>query len=287
MTQPPLLIFGRTGQLAQELARAEPAAMFLGRDDADLAFPDACAAAIAAFRPVAVINAAAWTAVDRAESEEAAARVINADAPATMARACAALGIPFVHLSTDYVFNGARDAPFAPDNATGPLNAYGRTKLQGERGVREARGIHAIVRTSWVFSAHGANFVKSMLRMGAQRDRLSVVADQVGGPTPAAALAAACLVIARRLADDPSASGMYHFAGTPDVSWADFARVIMARAGLACEIDDIITDQYPTLARRPMNSRLDCRALEATFGVARPDWRVGLDQVLLELGEDM
>ena len=191
-----LLVFGQTGQVARELARAAPEALFLGRDQADLSDPAACAAAIRAHRPDAVINAAAWTAVDRAETEEAAATVVNGHAPGAMAQACADLGAPLVHISTDYVFDGAGSLPFRPGDPTAPLGAYGRSKLAGEAAVRAAGGAHVILRTSWVFSAHGANFVKTMLRLGADRPALRVVADQIGGPTPADAIAAACLSLA-------------------------------------------------------------------------------------------
>ena len=278
-----ILVFGATGQVATELQRLAPGAVFLGRDRADLSDPAACAAAIRALAPAAVINAAAWTAVDRAESEEAAATVVNGDAPAAMARECAALGIPFVHISTDYVFDGAGTAPFAPDHPTAPLGAYGRSKLAGEAGVRAAGGVHVILRTSWVFSAHGTNFLKTMLRLGRERASLTVVADQIGGPTPARAIAEACLTIARQLAEDPAKSGTYHFSGAPDASWADFAREIMARAGLACTITDIPTSAFPTPARRPANSRMDCSSL-ATFGLSRPDWKAAVTTALQDLG---
>lgn len=278
-----ILVFGQTGQVAIELHHLAPEALFLGRDRADLADPAACAAAIREIRPAAVINAAAWTAVDKAETEEPAATVVNGDAPAAMARECAALGIPFVHISTDYVFDGAGTAPFAPDHPTAPLGAYGRSKLKGEEGVRAAGGSHAILRTSWVFSAHGNNFLKTMLRLGATRDKLTVVADQIGGPTPARAIAAACLTIAGQLAQEPAKSGTYHFSGAPDVSWADFAREIMKQAGLACMIEDIPSSAYPTPARRPANSRMDCGSL-SRFGLSRPDWRDAVTSALTELG---
>ena len=229
-----------------------------------------------------MINAAAWTAVDRAEAEEDAANIVNGHAPAAMAQACAARGIAFVHISTDYVFDGAGDAPFAPDHPTAPLGAYGRSKLLGEEGVRAAGGVHVILRTSWVFSAHGANFVKTMLRLGAERDSLRVVADQIGGPTPARAIAQACLTIAQQLRGAPAKSGTYHFAGQPATSWADFARAIMAQAGLPCRIEDIASADYPTPAKRPLNSRLECSAL-ARFGLSAPDWQTGLTQVLHDL----
>jgi dTDP-4-dehydrorhamnose reductase len=282
VSAPRFLIFGRNGQLSTELARRLPEgakALFLGQDEADLSHPDTCAAAIHSCD--AVINAAAWTAVDKAEAEEVAAQVINADAPAAMARACAAQGLPFLHVSTDYVFDGAGQTPFKPTDPTGPLGAYGRTKLAGEAGVQAAGGAWLILRTSWVVSAHGQNFVKTMLRLGAERPSLNVVADQIGGPTPAAALADALYTCAAAMLRG-EAGGLHHFAGAPDTSWADFAREIMARAGLPCRINDIPTSAYPTPARRPLNSRLDCSSL-AHFGLTRPDWRAGLDDILKEL----
>jgi dTDP-4-dehydrorhamnose reductase len=280
-----LLIFGRTGQVATEIARRLPqgiTAHFLGRSEADLSDPASCDAAVRAARVDAVINAAAWTAVDRAETEEAAATIANGDAPAAIARACASRGVPFLHLSTDYVFDGAGEAPFAPDHRTAPLNAYGRSKLAGEVGVRAAGGRHLILRTSWVVSAHGANFVKTMLRLGGERESLRVVADQTGGPTPAAAIADALIAAAGAL-HDGAEGGTHHFAGTPDTTWADFARAIMAGAGLACRIEDIPTEDYPTPARRPLNSRLDCTGLAEAFGIGRPDWRPGLAAILADL----
>lgn len=280
MTQP--LIFGKTGQVARELRAIAPDAIFLGRDQADLLNPAACAATIREHAPGFVINAAAWTAVDKAETEEDTATIINGDAPAAMARACADLGIPFVHISTDYVFDGAGSGAFAPDHPTAPLGAYGRSKLKGEEGVRRAGGTYVILRTSWVFSAHGANFLKTMLRLGSERARLTVVSDQIGGPTPARAIAAACLTIATQLQRDPAKSGTYHFSGTPDVSWAEFARAIMTEAGLACEIADIPSTAYPTPARRPENSRMNCDSL-AIFGIDRPDWRTAVTQTLQDL----
>jgi dTDP-4-dehydrorhamnose reductase len=279
-----LLVFGATGQVAREIARRAPHARMLSRAEADLSDPQACANVITNLKPSAVINAAAWTAVDRAEEEEPAAHVINADAPAAMARAAAGLGVPFVHISTDYVFDGAGSAPRAPDDPTAPANAYGRTKLAGEDGVREAGGPHAILRTSWVFSAHGANFLKTMLRLSETRDALSVVDDQIGGPTPAGAIADACLRIADHLATDPALSGSYHFSGAPDVSWKDFADAIFAAAGRTVTVTGIPTADYPTPARRPLNSRMDCATTQTAFGIGRPDWRAALPEILTELG---
>ena len=277
-----ILVFGKTGQVATELqARADVVA--LGRDEADLSDPAACAAAIAEHSPDAVINAAAYTAVDQAEDEEELATVINGQAPAAMAQACAALGVAFVHISTDYVFDGGGTRPWQADDATGPLGAYGRSKLVGEDGVRAAGGPFAILRTSWVFSAHGNNFVKTMLRLSEDRDRLTIVADQIGGPTEAGDIADACLSIARQMQSGQGTPGTYHFSGAPDVSWADFAREIFAQAGRKVEVVDIPASDFPTKAVRPGNSRMDCAALEAQFGVARPDWRQSLARVLKEL----
>lgn len=281
-----ILVFGQTGQVARELVRRAPPGVVLttlGRSGADLADPASCAAAIAQAEVEAVINAAAWTAVDKAETEEPAAAVVNGTSPAAMAQAAARRGLPFLHISTDYVFDGQGTAPFRPDHPTAPLGAYGRTKLAGEAGVRAAGGAHLILRTSWVVSAHGANFVKTMLRLGAERPSLNVVADQIGGPTPAAAIADALFVATRALCAG-AAGGTHHFSGAPDTSWAGFARAIMARAGLACRIDDIPSSAYPTPARRPLNSRLDCSGLEAAFGIGRPDWQAGLNDILTELG---
>lgn len=290
-----LLVLGRSGQVARELARLsgeDYEIRCLSRDEADLSQPDAAMEAVRqaldAFRPDALINAAAWTAVDAAETEETAAQALNAKAPAVLARLAAEAGLPFVHISTDYVFDGAGETPFTADAATAPLGAYGRTKLSGEQGVAEAANPAgwAVLRTSWVFSAHGANFVKTMLRLGAERDALRVVADQVGGPTPANAIAHACVTIAGTLATDPDKSGVYHFSGAPDTNWAGFAREIMARAGLDCRIEEIPSTDYPTPAPRPLNSRLDCSASKAAFDLERPDWRAGLGCVLGQLRKD-
>lgn len=279
-----ILVFGKTGQLARELA-AHDSVTCLGRDQADLGDPAACAAAIRAHVPAAVINAAAYTAVDKAEEEEALANVINGAAPGAMAAACAEMGIPFVTVSTDYVFDGSGTAPWQPGDAAAPLNAYGRSKLAGEEMVRAAGGAYAILRTSWVVSAHGHNFVKTMLRLGKERERLTIVADQIGAPTPARDIAGACLEMARQLIADPGKSGTYHFAGAPQTSWAGFAREIFRQAGIACAVADIPTSAYPTPAARPLNSRLDCSALESVFGLPQPDWRLGLDDILKDLGE--
>jgi len=278
-----LLVFGRTGQVARELQHLA-SVLALGRDAADLAQPGACAAAIHAHRPRAVINAAAYTAVDRAEDEADLATAINGAAPAEMALACAALNIPLVHISTDYVFPGTGHHPWAPGDMAQPANAYGRSKWAGEQGIRASGCTHAILRTSWVFSAHGTNFVKTMLRLSDTRDQISVVDDQIGGPTPARAIAAACLAIAGQLQEAPEKTGTYHFSGAPDVSWCAFARAIFAQAARPTRVQAISTSAYPTPAARPLNSRLECNTTTSVFGLARPDWHAGLKECLTDLG---
>ena len=277
-----ILVFGKTGQVATELQRLSGVTA-LGREDADLSDPAACAAAIHEHAPKAVINAAAYTAVDSAEEAEAVATLINGDAPKAMAQACAALGIPLVHISTDYVFDGVGNTPWQPDDVTEPQNAYGRSKLAGETGIRESGVVYAILRTSWVVSAYGANFVKTMLRLSDTRDALNVVADQIGGPTPAGDIAKACLQIANQLIQDTTKSGTYHFSGAPDVSWAEFASKIFAQSGRTVTVTPISTAEYPTPAKRPLNSRMNCHSTDQVFGIKRPNWQDGLKEILKDL----
>ena len=277
-----ILVFGKTGQVARELQQLG-AVVALSREDANLSDPQACADAIRHHAPDAVINTAAYTAVDQAEDEEAVATVINGDAPKAMAKACAELGIPFVHISTDYVFEGIGQAPWQPQDQTAPQNAYGRSKLAGETGIADSGGTYAILRTSWVVSAHGANFIKTMRRLSETRDTLNIVGDQIGGPTPASDIALACLQIAEQLIQDPSKSGTYHFSGAPDVSWADFAEAIFDQAGKSVAVTPIPTADYPTPAQRPLNSRMDCTTTKRVFGIERPDWVAGLKTILDDL----
>ena len=280
-----LLVFGQTGQVARELARARPCARFLSRAEADLTDPEACARMIEQSNADAVINAAAYTAVDQAETDASAAFLINGASPTAMAKAAATKGMPFVHISTDYLFNGLGTKPRGPDDPVAPLGVYGESKLAGENGVRAAGGVHAILRTSWVVSAHGSNFVKTMLRLSETRETLRIVADQTGGPTPAATIADAVVGIADALVANGGPSGTYHFAGAPDVNWADLARAIFLEAGRNVTVEDISTEDYPTPAQRPANSRLDCSSLERDFGIKRPDWQQGLRDILSDLKE--
>lgn len=276
------LVFGKSGQVATELAKLSGITCF-GRQHADLSDPKACADLIHQHAPTAVINAAAYTAVDKAEEDEDLAHTINALAPAAMARACADLNIPFVHISTDYVFAGDGVTPWQETDPVAPQNAYGRTKLAGEDAVRAAGGVHVILRTSWVVSAYGTNFIKTMLRLGATRDALTVVGDQIGGPTPAHDIAAACHKIAQMLLLEPEKTGTYHFSGCPDVSWAGFARETFAQSAINCQVTDIPTSDYPTPASRPLNSRMNCTAIQQNFGIDRPDWHTGLSDILAAL----
>ena len=278
-----ILVFGKSGQVATELAQL-PDVTCLGRNDCDLEIPEKCCAAILRLKPSAVINAAAYTGVDLAETEVEKATRLNTDTPTEMAKCCAALDIPFVHISTDYVFDGSGDRPWRESDATAPLGVYGRTKRDGEIAVMAANPAAVILRTSWVFSQHGANFVKTMLRLGATRDTLSIVADQVGGPTPARAIAQACHHIATHV--DASKTGIYHFAGVPQTTWADFARTIFDDAQMQVSVTDITTADYPTAAQRPLNSRLDCSRIFADFGIKEPEWQPALTQVLAALNRE-
>lgn len=283
-----VLVFGSTGQVARELARRNSTDVMitcLGRAQADLTDPAACADVITGADADVIINAAAYTAVDQAEQDEATAKAVNATAPAAMARAAAARKLPFLHISTDYVFDGSGDAFRSETDPVSPKNAYGRTKLAGEDGVRAAGGVHVILRTSWVFSAHGNNFVRTMLRLAETRDALTVVQDQIGGPTPAADIAGALITMAQAL-HQGQVGGTYHFSGQPPASWADFARAIFDMSRQNVTVTGIPTTDYPTPAIRPLNSRLNCAKLTTDFGITPPDWTAGLAQVLKELGHD-
>lgn len=284
-----LAVFGPTGQVGTELMRRSHAGMekiAVGRDVADFTDPDSVAAAVRATDADVLINVAAYTAVDRAEEEPETATAINATSVGALGLAAAERGLPVLHVSTDYVFDGTGKEAHAPFDALGPLNEYGRSKLAGEEALRASGATHLILRTSWVFSAHGANFVKTMLRLAGEKTELGIVGDQIGGPTPAAAIADALVALARpmsRAEPGDETGGTYHFSGAPDVSWADFAREIFQMAEKDVTVDDITTASYPTPARRPFNSRLDCDSLARDFQIARPDWRVWLDDVLKEL----
>lgn len=277
-----LLVFGGTGQVGRSLrARSNPEIMITAppRRAADLTNPNQCAELILNAKVDAVINAAAFTDVNAAEREQARAMQINADAPGVMAQACAQSDLPFLHISTDYVFTEGGRSAISSDRTPDPINAYGRSKLAGEQNIRAAGGRYAILRTSWVFSEYGANFVKTMLRLARDQTSISVVGDQVGGPTPAADLAWALEVMAAAMVAGHK-GGVYHFAGAPHVSWADFAREIFAQSQKSVEVTSVASSDYPNAAARPLNSRLDQATLTKDFGVAPPDWRHGLQRVI-------
>lgn len=277
-----ILVFGQSGQVARELS-ALPDVRCLGRDDVDLEYPLNCAEAIAIHRPSAVINAAAYTNVDGAETDEARAHMVNAGAPEAMAQACAELGVPFVSISTDYVFDGSGNTSWTETDLPAPINAYGRTKLAGEQAIAETHAAWAVLRTSWVVSAHGSNFVKTMLRLGAERDALNVVADQIGGLTPARDIALACHHMAKTLISEPDKGGLYHFSGAPNASWADVARAVFEAGDLNCAVSDIPSTDYPTPAKRPLNSRLDCHKIAKAFGLKQPNWRHGIADIVSDI----
>ncbi|MFC4724730.1 dTDP-4-dehydrorhamnose reductase [Glycocaulis abyssi] len=287
-----LLILGRTGQLASELVAQTAGEGWevtaLGRDGADFADPAACAAALGEHLPAdAVINAAAYTGVDRAESEAALAHTINAETPGRLAALCAGRGVPFIHVSTDYVFDGTKPGPYMETDPVAPQTAYGRSKLAGEHAVLDAGGRSLIARTAWVYSAHGQNFVKTMLRLGAGRDELRVVDDQHGCPTAAPELARCLLVAAKAMAGGSKAGGVYHVAGADETSWASFADAIFDHAtphwGCRPAVIPITTAEYPTPAPRPANSRLDSSRFEAAFGTRPAGWEASLGQIVQKI----
>jgi dTDP-4-dehydrorhamnose reductase len=274
-----ILVTGRTGQLAASLAevaakRLDIELIFLGRPELDMENTASIVEQMDALRPDLVINAAAYTAVDKAESEPRRAFTINRDGAAAVARAAERLGAPFVHISTDYVFDGRKAEPYVELDETGPINVYGRSKLEGERAVLEAHPRALILRTSWVFSPFGSNFLKTMLKVGSERPELRVVSDQVGNPTSALDIASAILEISHRLRSEPG--GLYHLTGEGSTSWHGFADFIFQessrKGGPAPALEAISSADYKTAAVRPVNSRLDCTAFASRFGVKLRPW---------------
>lgn len=286
---------GGPGQLVLSMAERGAAAghdvIAVGPPELDLATPDddAIHAALAAARPDAIVNAAAHTAVDRAESERNLAFAINAEGAGAGARAALRLGVPLVHVSTDYVFAGDKPSPYVEDDATGPTGVYGASKLAGEQAVLASGADAAILRTAWVYSPFGANFVKTMLRLAETRETLSVVDDQIGNPTSALDLADAVIAVAEHLtaSGDPAQRGLFHATGTGAASWADLAQAVFdasaAAGGPSAIVTRIGTADYPTPARRPANSRLDGGKLFERHGVRLPDWRDSVAKVTTRL----
>jgi dTDP-4-dehydrorhamnose reductase len=289
-----ILVFGQSGQVAKALSeRSLPeglALTFAGRERCDLAAANP-AALIAALQPAAVINASAYTAVDKAESEADLAYRLNCDAVAAMAQACAAVDIPFVHISTDYVFDGAKARPYIESDIRAPISVYGASKAAGEAAVEAAGGRWTILRTAWVFSPHGSNFIKTMRRFAAERSVMSVVDDQHGRPTLAADIAAVCLEAALRgIKGDRSLQGVFHIAGADDAVWADVAEHVFQeaerRTGQRPTLTRIPASAYPTPAQRPINSRLDTAKLQAAAGWTPRPWRETVDLCLAALAKD-
>jgi len=286
-----VLVFGSRGQLAQELKRAEwkegTTLTFLGRADADLSAPQTLAPIVEQARPDAIVIAAAYTAVDKAESEEALATAVNAKGPAAISAAAAAWDVPVIYVSTDYIFDGNKEGWYDEADKPSPLSAYGRSKLAGEERVRSANPRHLILRTSWVYSAHGSNFVRTMIRLAASRDAVDVVEDQFGCPTAAADLAQAISRVLPALLDPAARFGTYHLAGASDTTWHGFAEGVftaLAQRGMSRPQNLAIkTSAYPTPARRPMNSRLLSAHFRDIYGVSLPPWEESLPKVLNEL----
>lgn len=289
-----LAVTGREGQVAASLVEAargrdDVEVVAVGRPALDLARPDTVFAALEAARPDIVVSAAAYTAVDQAEDEKDLAFAVNATGAGKVAEAAARLGVPVIHLSTDYVFDGTKDGAYVETDPTAPLGVYGASKLAGEAAVAAANPRHLILRTAWVYSPFAKNFVKTMLRLAGDRDEISVVADQWGNPTSALDIADAILQMARHLKASPSFEewGVYHIAGDGDASWAEFARRIlvtsMEKGGPGAVVRAILTADYPTKAKRPANSRLDCSKLTATFGWRCRPWCAACDEVVKRL----
>ena len=289
-----ILLTGGSGQVGREfLARADdPDLLAPERESLDLARPESIRPWLDKHRPQIILSVGAYTAVDRAEEEPERAHAVNGEAIVEFARYCADHHAPLIHLSTDYVFDGSKPSPYVESDATAPLGVYGRSKFQGEQAARQLAH-HLILRISWVFAAHGGNFLRTMLRVGAERDRLGVVSDQFGGPTWAGHVAQALHRLVNRLrAGQPLDWGTWHYGGTPHVSWHAFAEAIFAEAvarGLLPrrpEVEAITTAQYPTRAQRPANSRLDSRRCQEQLDLPAPDWREGLKQVLDQIAAE-
>jgi dTDP-4-dehydrorhamnose reductase len=294
-----ILLLGKNGQVGWELQRSLATLGELvacdfdspGELKADFAQPESLAALVRRVQPDVIVNSAAHTAVDKAESEPDFARALNATAPGVVAREAAASGALLVHYSTDYVFDGSGDQARAEDAPTGPLSVYGRTKLEGEQLIQASGCKHLILRTSWVYAARGGNFARTMLKLAAEREQLKVISDQIGAPTGAELLADVTVHAARCLLNEPRLSGVYHCAAGGETSWHGYAWHVIewARAqGQAIKVPTeailpIPTSEYPTPARRPLNSRLDTRKLQAAFGATLPHWQTGVERMLTEV----
>lgn len=288
------LVTGLDGQVVQSLIQqaandASVEIISVGRPKLDLARPDTIATAVMEVKPDLIISAAAYTAVDQAESESALAHAVNTDGPSALAETAAKLDIPIVHISTDYVFDGAKRTPYSEDDALSPLGVYGLSKLGGEKAVAAATNDYAILRTAWIYSPFGKNFLKTMLRVAEGRDVVNVVDDQFGNPTSALDIADAVLAVSRGLlaSSNPALRGVFHMTATGDASWAHFAEEIFKASaevgGPSARVTRIPSSDYPTPARRPTNSRLDCAKLFDVFGVSLPHWQSSTRQTVAEV----
>jgi len=292
-----ILLLGKNGQVGWELQRAlAPLGEVIARDRrttpaADLSDPESLAAIVRDARPDVIVNAAAHTAVDKAEGEADLARAVNTTAPAVLAREAAALGAWLVHYSTDYVFDGSGTAPWTESAPVAPLSVYGQTKADGEAAIRLSGCRHLIFRTSWVYAARGGNFAKTMLRLARERDRLTVVSDQFGAPTGADLIADVTAHAVRAAAQRPDVSGTYHLVAAGETTWHGYARHVIEQARAAGQdlrvaadaVEPVPTSAFPTPARRPANSRLDTTRLRNTFGLTLPSWQSGVDRLLAEV----
>ena len=278
-----ILLFGSTGQIGSTfLKKAEIETV--NRSEANLENPVSCFEKILESQPDLVINAAAFTSVDAAEEQKELVTLVNGVAPVEMSKAAANLNIPFIHLSSEYVFSGEGQAPWCPTDIMAPLNTYGRSKQMAEHGIKLVGGVHVILRTSWVFSDQNDNFVKKILKLAKSNNNLSVVSDQIGGPTAADDVSEAILKIGKMIIENRALSGTYHYSGREDINRANFAREILSQAGEETIVTDVLSSTFQPNADRPLNSRLDCSKTFDTFGIERPDWKHGLHNVLCRLG---
>ena len=277
-----ILLFGKTGQVAKELCN-RPNVTAIGRDKADFTEPQKIIEIVKSTDADIIINAVAYTSVDLAEEEFELANIINGTTVKELAKVSASRNIPFLHISTDYVFKGDGNLNWKTSDQTNPQNSYGKSKLIGESGILEAGGPHVILRTSWVFSSHGNNFVKTMLRLASNNNELSIVKDQIGGPTCAKDIADALWKIASDFYAGNGITGIYHFSGKPNSSWANFASEIFFQTHQDIKIEHILTKDFLTKAKRPLNSRLDCSSLRIDYGIKQPEWKKGLTNVLANL----
>ena len=277
-----ILLFGKTGQVAKELCN-RPNVTAIGRDKADFTEPQKIIEIVKSTDADIIINAVAYTSVDLAEEEFELANIINGTTVKELAKVSASRNIPFLHISTDYVFKGGGNLNWKTSDQTNPQNSYGKSKLIGESGILEAGGPHVILRTSWVFSSHGNNFVKTMLRLASNNNELSIIKDQIGGPTCAKDIADALWKIASDFYAGNGITGIYHFSGKPNSSWANFASEIFSQTHQDIKIKQILTKDFLTKAKRPLNSRLDCSSLRIDYGIKQPEWKKGLTNVLANL----